>query len=146
MGLCNIRGTIVDSGGEVLSGELRVLLDTQLTDIDTDPDTVIVSRESPFVINNGIVDINLHESEIQQITYLFEFWPYAGTDTGFDNNPVISFRAMVPNQPTEEFGNLIPTGITTDTLDSAIARMARIIINDASLLDTLAQAIAPYIP
>ena len=146
MSLCNITGTIVDSGGNTLDGELRVIVGTQITDTDTTPDTVIVPRQFAFTIISGNIDINLHESETQQITYLFEFWPVnAETDTGFDNQPAISFNAMVPNQAEEEFINLIPTGITTDTLDTAIARIARVIITNSTLLDTLAQAVAPYI-
>jgi len=142
MSTCNILGTLKDSGGIGLDGELRVILDTRLIDSDTDPETVWLPRLYAFDITAGAIDIDLAESETSQITYLFEFWPTnADTDTGFDNQAAISFHAMVPNVASVQFSALTPSGITTDTLDTSTERVARIIINDADLLAALAAAV-----
>jgi len=142
MSTCNILGTVQDSGGNGLDGELRVTLDTRLIDADTTPETVLVPRQFAFEVTAGAIDIDLAESETSQITYLFEFWPEnADTDTGFDNQAAISFHAMVPNVASVQFSALTPSGVTTDTLDTSVERIARIIIGDDDLLTALAAAV-----
>lgn len=56
-------------------------------------------------------------------------------DTKFTTH--FDFRAIVPNQPSVEFGSLVPTGLTTDILDTGIARLAEVLTNDVDYIEAL---------
>lgn len=170
-----ITGTIKDSSGSALSGRLTITLDGQIVDTTTTPDSILVPKSAIVTITNGVVNINLLESETKNLTYRFVFetsqttliyylqngvvytgpknytsgqWWTGGTfvngtsqllteeeDTKFTTH--FDFRAIVPNQPSVEFGSLVPTGITTDILDTGLARLAEILTNNVDYIEAL---------
>jgi hypothetical protein len=136
---CNIRGTIKDSGGIPLNGELWMQLDLQIVDETPNPDDIYTVKLHKFAIAAGVVNINLAESETQRVTYWFRFFAANpdNTETGLDDLPILNFHALVPNQPSVDLADLTPTGITKDTLDTAIARLARMLAQTADFAETL---------
>ncbi|MBE9178659.1 hypothetical protein IQ268_08815 [Oculatella sp. LEGE 06141] len=130
MSLCNIKGTLQDSGGQLLAGQLWVQADSAVVNSSTTPHTTVLPRLYKFAIaaTASNLNINLHESETARVTYHFQFWATnAATETGLDNDPLIDFHAFVPNLASVDFSELIPTGVSTDSLDTAIARLARLL-------------------
>jgi hypothetical protein len=49
----------------------------------------------------------------------------------------LDFRAIIPNIPTVEFSALLPTGITTDKLDTSLRRLAEILTQNTSFINIL---------
>lgn len=139
MSTCNILGTIKNSGGIVLSGQLWVELDLQILDETPAPDEIYTIKLHKFTITAGVVNINLAESETQRVTYRFRFFAANpdSLETGVDEEPTFDFHAMVPNQASVDLAQLLPTGITKDTLDTAIARLARILVQTADYREEL---------
>lgn len=127
MALCNITGTIRDSGDNLLNGELWVQLSQAIADVDTAPDSSILPRLFKFTITAGVVNISLRQSETYRTTYRFRFFASSGSPAVLDSDPSIDFYAYVPNQPTVEFSGLLPTGIVADQRDTAIARLAQLL-------------------
>lgn len=138
MSTCNILGTLRDSGGVVLTGELWISLDAQVIDETPAPDDIYTVKLHKFAIASGVVNLTIAESETSQITYWFRFYAAnPDTDSGLDNDPIIDFHAFVPNQASVDFSQLVPTGITKDTLDTAIARLARVLTSNQDFAETL---------
>ncbi len=52
-------------------------------------------------------------------------------------NVAIAFHAIVPNIASVEFAALIPTGITTDVLDSSLRRLAEILTSNVDYVEDL---------
>jgi hypothetical protein len=127
MALCNITGLLRDSGDNLLSGELWVQLDQAVVDIDTTPDSTILPRLFKFAIASGSVNISLRESETHRVTYRFRFFASSGSPAVLDSDPSIDFHAFVPALASCEFADLLPTSITADLRDTAIARLARLL-------------------
>lgn len=119
-----ITGILADSGNLPANGTLRVTLDSLLVDDSQSPDVTLTQQLHNFAIANGVINLNLPESETSLITYRFEFYPTGQTTS------VMDFRARVPNVVDIEFSQLVPTGLTTDTLDTSIRRLAQIITQD----------------
>jgi len=49
----------------------------------------------------------------------------------------LDFRTIIPNVPTVEFSALLPTGITTDKLDTSLSRLAEILTQNTSFINIL---------
>ena len=49
----------------------------------------------------------------------------------------LDFRTIIPNVPTVEFSALLPTGITTDKLDTSLRRLAEILTQNVSFVNIL---------
>lgn len=139
MSTCNIVGTIRNSGGIALSGQLWTELDLQIVDESPTPDDIYTTKLHKFAIAAGVVNINLAESETSRVSYRFRFFANNpdNLETGIDEEPTFDFHALVPNQPSVNLSELIPTGITKDTLDTAIARLARILVQTADFREQL---------
>lgn len=139
MSTCIITGTLKNSGGIVLAGELWVQLDGQIIDETPAPDDIYTVKLHKFVITAGVVNITLPESETSQVTYHFRFFAAnaENLETGLDDEPTIAFHSFVPNQAQVQFSELVPTGVTKDTLDTAIARLARILTQTADYAEQL---------
>ena len=139
MATCTITGTLKDSGGQLLSGQLFVQLDGAIVDVDTIPDTTYLPKLRQFPIAAGVLNIALAQSETERTTYWFRFFANDATnvETGLERTPSIDFHAFVPNQPSIEFSALVPTGVTKDTLDTAIARLARILTLNQDYVEAL---------
>lgn len=129
MSTCNIVGRILNSGGIPLTGELHISLDGQIVDETPVPDDIYTIKLHKFVITAGVVNITIAESETSQVTYHFRFFAAnaLNLETGLDDDPTLDFHAFVPNQNSVELSEMVPTGVTKDTLDTAIARIARIL-------------------
>lgn len=138
MSTCNITGTIKDSGGVALDGQLWVELDLQIVDESPTPDDIYTTKIHKFTITAGVVNLNLAESETQRVSYRFRFFAAnEDFDTGIDETPTFDFHALVPNLASVNLSELIPTGITKDTLDTAIARLARVLTSNADFAEAL---------
>jgi hypothetical protein len=68
-----ITGTLKDSGNQPLSGQLIVTLDYPLVDDGTVPDSLLTLEPHTFAIANGVMQIELPESQTKQTTYHFQF-------------------------------------------------------------------------
>lgn len=173
--MTRIVGTIKNSGGEALTGELEVTLDSALIDTSTTPDSVHLPQKKIFTVTNGAIALNLAQSETSNLTYHFLFNTfnteiafyfqngdlYTGPSHKHTDNlyytgdthtsesqllsrvetqspvPIFDFRAIVPNVPEVEFSALLPTGITTDVLDSSIRRLASLLTSNTDYVEAL---------
>jgi hypothetical protein len=130
--MTEINGLIKNSLGEVLDGQLVVTLNDELTDPTTSPGSLHLKEPVVFEVEDGVVDIELLESETQQVSYNFDFQIERDALDG-DGNPTTvwesfySFDAIVPNQPSAEFTELQPTDFTPDQLDSGQFAVARVL-------------------
>lgn len=130
--MSQILGTLLDSAGFPLTGKLRVsLTGTLVNDIDT-PDSINLTKPHLFDITNGVINIDLDESETSKVTYRFEFF-----ETDVDDNLIepalLDFYALVPNLSPIQFASLTPTGMVNDVLDTGALRVARIISSNPNL-------------
>jgi microcystin-dependent protein len=138
MSSCNIVGTLKDSGGQVLSGQLWVQLDAPLVDTSATPDTTLIPKLHQFAIAAGVINITLAESETARVTYWFRFFAdNEDNESGLDDTASIDFHAFVPNLASCDLSELVPTGVTTDSLDTAIARLARLLTTNQQFITAL---------
>jgi hypothetical protein len=123
-----ITGNLRDSGNQPLNGELWVTLDAPLRDNTPAPDATLMPVTRKFTITAGALSIDLSPSTAARISYRFQFFPQVGVDISGVSS--MDFRAMVPpNAGAIEFADLLPTGITTDTMDTAAIRLAEVLTN-----------------
>ncbi|NJR37748.1 MAG: hypothetical protein HC781_01580 [Leptolyngbyaceae cyanobacterium CSU_1_4] len=71
--MTQIVGTIEDSGGVGLTGILRVSLDSLMVDGSSTPDALLTGEPRDFAIANGVVNIDLVESQTKNLTYHIQF-------------------------------------------------------------------------
>lgn len=173
--MTKILGTLTDSAGTPLSGELEITLDAPLIDASTAPDTILLPRSRVLTINAGAIALNLPQSETSNLTYHFRFntfaeevefyfqngdsysgpshqhtdlqW-YTGNSHTSDSlllsryvqkvpTQILDFHSVVPNQSSVEFASLLPTGISTDVLDTSIRRLAQLLTSNADYATAL---------
>jgi hypothetical protein len=119
--MVQVTATLCDSGNQPLNGTLTITLDGLLVNDTTSPDRILTLAPRTLAITNGVVAVDLPESETTSVTYRFQFVPTGGT------TPVLDFHAKVPNQAAVDLSELVPTGLTTDTLDTGIRRVAQVL-------------------
>lgn len=170
-----IIGLIKDSGNAPLSGVLEVRLDAYMLDRSSTPDSLLTTEPRAFPIVNGLLDINLPESETQNQSYFFEFFSekpvvnyfftdgslYSGVvhqhtdgrwyvgDFHETNSRVLirseslarvtvfNRRVVIPNVSEIDFVDLLPTGVTSDVLDTSIRRLAQLLTGDLQYVEAL---------
>ncbi|BAY64993.1 hypothetical protein NIES22_50940 [Calothrix brevissima NIES-22] len=130
--MSQILGTLLDSGGNPITGKLRVTLSGNLIEVSANPDSIYLTQPSVFTITNGVVDINLDESETKKITYRFEFFKADG-EGNLIEPALLDFYALVPNSTPVQLANLVPTGMVNDVLDTGALRIAQLIASDTNL-------------
>jgi hypothetical protein len=127
-----INGLIKNSLGEVLSGQLVVTLNDELTDASTSPNSLHLKEPVVYPVVNGVVGIEVLQSETQQVSYNFDFQMERDA-LDEDGNPTtvwesfFAFDAIVPNQASVDFTELQPTDFTPDQLDSGQFAVARVL-------------------
>lgn len=173
--MTQILGTLTDSAGTPLSGELEITLDAPLIDASTTPDTILLPRSKVIAISAGAIALNLPQSETSNLTYHFRFntfaeviefyfqngdsytgpthqhsdsqW-YTGNSHTSDSlllsryvqripTQIFDFHTIIPNQSSVEFASLLPTGISTDVLDTSIRRLAQLLTSNADYATAL---------
>lgn len=134
--MSQILGTFLDSGGNPITGKLRVTLSGTLVEVSANPDSIYLVEPSLFTITDGVLDINLDESETKKITYRFEFFKTDG-DGNLIEPALLDFPALVPNSTPVQFANLVPTGMVNDVLDTGALRIAQLIAADPNLSSTI---------
>lgn len=123
-----ITGNLRDSGNQPLNGELWVTLDAPLRDRGPNPDATLTPVTRRFSITAGVLSIDLTPSAAARITYRFQFFPTVGVDLA--TVAALDFRAMIPESASPiEWADLQPTGVSTDTLDTAAIRLAELLTN-----------------
>lgn len=127
-----VKGIIADSSGTPLSGNLIVTLAGAVFNKATTPNTVYIPEPKTFTITNGVVNINLPESETSKVSYKFEFFVTAGGVTSTNQAAPFPFNAVVPNIAEVELDDLAPTGMVSDVLDTGVLRIARLLASDPS--------------
>ena len=134
-----ITGTIKDSGNTVLSGEVWVQLDGPLADYGTSPVSVLTKEIRKIPFTGGVLSFTLPESSTQNITYFFQVWSAnALNSSGLSTYPIDSFHAIVPNSVSVQWSDLsIPSGISSDTIDGSIARLAAVLTSNQQYVDAL---------
>jgi hypothetical protein len=128
--MTRIVGTITDSAGSPLAGQLTVTQGA-LTGHDG---TIITTKPSVFSITAGAVDIEVHETQTHATTCRFVF----ETVSGETRTTWLDLTAVVPE--TEEvvaLSSLAPTAATSDSLDTTVRRLAQLILSDPEFLSTL---------
>lgn len=70
--MTNIVGLLRDSGRLPLNVTLRVTLDASFVDSSTTPDSFMLPVQRSFPISNGVLSIDLAQSETSNISYQFE--------------------------------------------------------------------------
>lgn len=134
--MTQIVGTLKDSGGNPLSGKLIVTLTGTMIETSTTPDSIHLVEPREFTITNGVVDIELQESETKKITYTFQFYKL-DAESELIEPPLLRFNAIVPNVASVEFASLVPTGIVNDALDTGAIRVANVIANNPNLAQNI---------
>lgn len=119
MTLVNITGTLTDSVGNVIEATIDVTLDT----FRASTGTAFMPINYQFTVTAGVIDIDVPSSE-QSYTWII-------TSGGIQ---LLSFRAGVPDQPTLDFNDLLPTGYTPQTIDTGLIRLADFLVNDPTRL------------
>jgi hypothetical protein len=168
--MTTVQATLRDSGGDLLTGKLRVTLDSTINATSTSPHTTYVGQAKTFTITSGALSINLNESATSNTTYRFELFTEAtvynyyfldGTsyngpvhlhtdnkyytgelhsadseeltrDSSVIETSLADFRAIVPNVNTVNWSELVPTGLTTDVLDTAVQRIAGLLASNST--------------
>jgi hypothetical protein len=128
-----ITGTIVDSAGNPLSGNLVITLAGSINK-EGSPSTLFVTQPKVIYITNGVVNIALEESETSKVSYKFEFFVETSPDEFNTTQPSpFPFFAVIPNLSPVDLIDLTPTGMVNDALSTGALRIARIIANDPEL-------------
>jgi hypothetical protein len=123
-----ITGNLRDSGNQPLNGELWVTLDAPLRDSTSNPDATLMPVTRKFTITAGVLSIDLSQSATANVTYRFQFFPQAGS--AISSVSSMDFRSIVPQSATAiEFADLLPTGVTNDTIETSLIRLADLITN-----------------
>jgi hypothetical protein len=129
-----ITGTIVDSAGNPLNGNLVVTLSGSMVEESVTPAILFVNEPTTFNIINGVVNIELEESENSKVSYKFEFFVETSPGEFASTQPSpFPFYAIVPNLSPVSITDLTPTGMVNDSLATGALRIARIIANDPEL-------------
>lgn len=136
--MVNILGTIYNSAGIAVSGRLVVNLVNSMVDDLSIPPSLFIPQSYEFTITNGVVNINLEESETKETSYEFIFYVPSVEDPLVEEvlNP-FPFKAVIPSQATVNLTELIPTGIVSDTLATGALRIARIIAGNPDLASNI---------
>ena len=58
-----------------------------------------------------------------------------------EDKPLYEFRSILPESASISFLDLSPTGVTTEVLDTSLARLASLIVSDAQTLQRLASSL-----
>ena len=69
----------------------------------------------------------LHSSDSEELT----------RNSTINEELISDFRAIVPNVNTVEWADLLPTGVTTDILDTTVRRIAALLANDPAYVTAL---------
>lgn len=126
--MTNILGTIYNAAGIPVSGRLVVNLVNSMVDDTAIPPSLFIPQSYEFTITDGVVDIDLEESETKKTSYEFIFYVPSVEDPLIEEvlNP-FPFKAIVPNYGSVNLIDLLPTGIVSDTLATGALRVAKII-------------------
>jgi hypothetical protein len=142
----NLLGTLEDIGITTPDGKLVVTQSLPFVEESTVPDTLVLPSRAEFIITDGVIDIDLRETETKGISVLFEFFPaIVGTSPlEYEENPVYSQFAVIPNIATYQFALLFDTGITNDTLATGALRVAKEIFKNDDLTNLIASSLKIY--
>jgi hypothetical protein len=173
-----ITGLIKNSAGVELSGKLKITLDFPITDRNTIPHSTYATETEIFEVIDGVVDIELKETQTLKSTYRFEFYlvseienfyteegaNYLGPTHLHEGNyytgnfhtdsstllfrqlseqerSIIDFHAQIPPVSEIYFSDLLPTGISSNVLDTSIARLAQELATNPKLLERIASGV-----
>lgn len=147
-----IRCSLRDSGNVPVEGAwLRVTADSLIAGVHDSPKVLITRQPRKFMAVDGIIDIELINSEDSGVTYLFETGytedyttppvPPLTTPTTAQRDIITgSFRAVVPRPVVASSGvipidlsDLIPSGISLGSLDASVLRVADLIVSSPVL-------------
>lgn len=143
--ICTVVGTILDSGNQPLSGKLIVKADTNLINENTTPDGFLTTFERSYVITNGVVSIPLVESETQNSTYWFQFFPLITAPSTYSIESIHDFHAVIPDVAQVEYQVIAKeTGITSKNLDVSALYVARQILTNSVLSPLIFQSAQLY--
>lgn len=142
---CTVKGTIMDSGNQPLSGKLIIKLDSNIINENTTPDGFLTTFERSYVITNGVVSIPLIESTTQNTTYWFQFFPLISPPSTYATESIHDFHALIPDVAEVEYQTIAKeTGITTKNLDVSALYVARQILTNTVLSPLIFQAAQLY--
>lgn len=125
--MTSIIGNLADSGLSAFNAKLYVTLDGTIV-IDTTPKTILVPKTKIIDIAGGQINFALDESETDNVTYSFVLYEFANNN--IVEPPILSFRAIVPNESSVDFADLVPTGFVNSQIDSGARRIAKLIISN----------------
>lgn len=134
--MTQLLGTLLDSGGNPISGKLRVTLSGNMVEISANPDSIYLTAPYLYTVTNGVINLTLDESETKKITYRFEFFTLDGSGN-FITPALFDFYALVPNLSPVQFASLVPTGMVNEMLDTGALRIAQLIAADTNLSSSI---------
>lgn len=119
-----INAKIYDSGGEPLTGFIRVTLDYR---INTDDGESYEPVYRDYTLIDGLVSIELEPSDLAKVTYKFEVYKRVTVDLVVTDTLIDSFNAVVPGSITPIlFTDLArTTGIVKDDMDASLYAVVR---------------------
>lgn len=118
-----VQGTIANSAGTALSGELTVTL----SGVMPHNTSVLLLKQEVFTITAGVVDISLPPTDTTGQTYHFVF----ETISGETRTTWLDFYAEVPTSASPvELTSLLPTPVVKDTMDTSLRRLADLLSSD----------------
>lgn len=143
--ICTVKGTILDSGNNPLSGKLIIKLDSNIINENTTPDGFLTTFERSYTIAGGVVNIPLVESETQNTTYWFQFFPLVTSPSTYATESIHDFHAVIPDATEVEYQVIAKeTGITTKNLDVSALYVSRQILTNSVLSPLIFQAAQLY--
>lgn len=138
----NIIGTIVDSGGIPITGVLRVTLANSIANPDLTLNTLILPVTHEFPLINGVVDIDLAESETARASYTFEAYRFDEAELPdgavYEDTPSWELTAIVPRSVLPvSINSLEQTGIRVSNGDSGIQAIVGQLVRSTSFKSLL---------
>jgi hypothetical protein len=131
--MSNLTGLIKDPASNTVSGELTLTLNSPLIRDAITPKSLVLPIVKKFTITNGVVDVDLEESETDGTTYTFDFKVLSGGVLAEESLDPFPFTAQIPNAAEVDLIDLIPTGVVNAVLDTSSRRIARTIATTPEL-------------
>jgi len=122
-----LNGLLKDSFENPVNGTLIITLVEPIINIEDEE--VLLPLSSSFPILEGIINIEIPESESYENNYLFDFIPEGFTES----IAPFPFYGVIPDLPTVDLIELIPIRKFARDLNEAAVKVARIIANNEIL-------------
>lgn len=131
--MTNLVGLLVDATGVGISGNLIVTPNSAIVFDNTTPKKLQLPQVKVFEIEDGVINIELNESETNNTSYNFDFKPLIGGVVQEESLKSFPFDAVIDNVASIDITDLVPTSMVTDVLATGALRIGRVIAQTPTL-------------